>query len=296
MTGLVFGIQHFSIHDGYGVRTNVFLMGCPLSCVWCHNPEGMSDTVLLSFNPARCAGCGACFSICPRVHKMEGGVHTLNRAECVRCFRCAAACAGQALEQVGRGMTVDDIMDSVLRDRRYYEVSGGGVTLSGGEPMRQFDFTLAIMEACKSAGVKVALETCGAAPSERYEQIIPLTEVFLYDIKETDPVRHKEYTGAGNNLILNNLAFLSERGARIIIRCPVIPGFNDRADHFEAIAKLTREFGGVEGAEIMPYHKLGVSKAARMGLTPQETYEQPSDETVENWKKVIRVSGGKVIR
>ena len=296
LTGIVFGIQHFSIHDGNGIRTNVFLMGCPLRCIWCHNPEGISKKPLLSFSPGKCAGCGSCFALCPETHIMENGVHIINRGNCRSCFRCVEACPGQALEQVGREMAVGEVMDAIIRDKRYYDASGGGVTLSGGEPMEQFGFAMEILKSCKAEGINTALETCGFARTEQFEQILPLVDTFLFDIKESDAALHKTYTGADNGHILKNLGFLASRGAKIIIRCPIIPRLNDRKDHFEYIAGITRETPGVAGAEIMPYHKLGTSKTARMGLEAQESYEQPSDETVRGWNQIISEAGGKIIK
>ncbi|MCL2055863.1 MAG: glycyl-radical enzyme activating protein [Oscillospiraceae bacterium] len=292
---MVFGVQHFSIHDGNGVRTNVFLMGCPLRCLWCHNPEGILKTPSLSFSADRCTGCGACFSLCPEVHQTEGEAHILKRENCRGCFECVAVCKGHALEQVGREMTLSEVMDDVMRDKRYYDASGGGVTLSGGEPMSQFEFTKAVLESCREAGINTAMETCGVAPQANYAQILPLVDTFLYDIKESDPALHRQYTGADNALILSNLAFLSESGARIILRCPIIPGLNDRPAHFEFIAALSKKHPGVEGIELMPYHKLGVSKTSRMGLDRQESYEAPSDETAAHWNEAVLAAGGKIV-
>ena len=193
-------------------------------------------------------------------------------------------------------MTVGEVMDAIIRDKRYYDVSGGGATLSGGEPMLQFDFTVAILETCKKEGINTALETCGVAREEQFKKILPLVDTFLYDIKESDEALHKAYTGASNRLILKNLDYISARGARIILRCPIIPGINDRTDHFEYIARLTIDTPGVEGAEIMPYHKLGTSKTARMGFAEQELFEQPSENTVAGWNRAITKAGGKVMK
>ena len=296
MKGLVFGIQHFSIHDGNGIRTNIFMMGCPLHCIWCHNPEGMSYRPLLSYSSNKCGGCGACFLLCPETHCMDNGVHRINREICKRCFRCADNCPCQALEQVGKQMTAGEIMEAIIRDKRYYSTSGGGATISGGEPMSQFDFTLAILESCRGEGINTALETCGFARTEQFERILPYVDTFLYDIKESDAALHKAHTGADNKQIMFNLEFLSTKGAAIILRCPIIPGLNDRKDHFEFIARLTNDMPGIKGAEIMPYHKLGASKAARMGIEEQCVYEQPSDETVMGWNRAIAGAGGKIVK
>ena len=295
LTGMIFGIQHFSIHDGNGVRTNIFLMGCPLRCIWCHNPEGISSTPLLSFSTGRCTGCKECFNLCPKVHGMTNEDRILNREDCKYCFKCVKACAGNALEQVGYEISVGEVMDAVLRDKRYYESSGGGATLSGGEPMVQFVFTKAILDECKSAGINTAIETCGVAQTAQFEQILPLVDTFLYDIKESNSALHKKYTGKDNALILSNLDFLASRGARIILRCPIIPGLNDRADHFKFLAELSIKYPSILGIEIMPYHKLGVSKSVRMGTQKQQSYEAPSDKTVKGWNDQIVAAGGKIV-
>jgi len=294
-TGLVFGVQHFSIHDGNGVRTNVFFKGCPIHCIWCHNPEGISPKALLTFSAAKCVGCGACFTMCPQVHQMVDGTHILNRDACKTCFQCVEACPGQALEQVGTEMTVQELMEDLLRDLRYYKASGGGVTLSGGEPMMQFPFAKAILEACREAGIGTAMETCGVALTDHYRQMLPLVDTFLLDIKESDPIRHKEFTGADNAIILKNLAFLSEEGARIILRCPIIPGLNDRKEHFEFLAKLSQQHAGVLGIELMPYHKMGTSKADRMGLERQDPFDEPEKDAVVGWNRIIEDAGGTVM-
>ena len=286
--GMVFSIQHFSIHDGSGIRTNVFLKGCPLNCVWCHNPEGVFQDAALAFSTGRCVDCGACFVLCPEVHRMDNGVHMINREACQRCFRCVEFCLGQALEQTGREMTVSEVMDEILRDIRYYRASGGGVTLTGGEPMQQFTFTEAILAACKEEALNTAMETCGMAQTRQYEVIMPLVDTFLFDIKESDPRLHKEYTGADNALILRNLAFLNDNGAKIILRCPIIPKLNDRESHFAYLASLAHQYDGIVGIEMMPYHNLGVSKAERMGLKPQDRFETPAVETVDKWNNMLR--------
>ena len=271
-------------------------MGCPLNCIWCHNPEGISEKALLSYSNDKCSGCGACVRICPEVHGMENSKHLMNRKNCNHCFKCVEVCPVNALEQVGREMDTTEVFEAVTRDKRYYETSGGGITVSGGEPMRQFSFTYAVLEACKTAGINTAMETSGFAPKAQFKQILPQVDTFLYDIKELNPEKHKEYTGADNSLILNNLAFLAGKGNKIIVRCPVIPGLNDRIDHFTGLAELSQKYDSIEGIEIMPYHKLGVSKSVRMGLAKQNNYDQPDVETVTEWNKIIESAGGKIVK
>ena len=294
MAGMIFGIQHFSIQDGKGIRTNIFLMGCPLKCIWCHNPEGLSETPLLSFIPDKCIMCGGCFEICPDVHISESGTHKLNRKNCKRCFKCVEICVANSLDRVGYEASVDEVIEAVMRDKRYYDSSGGGVTLTGGEPMVQFAFVKSILEECKSAGINTVIETSGFARKERFESILSLTDMFLYDIKESDPVLHKKYTGENNGLILNNLDYLVSRGAKIILRCPIIPGLNDRRDHLEFLAGLTVKYPQILGIELMPYHKLGALKSTRLGTRKQNIYEVPSDEMMKTISEQIESFGGKM--
>ena len=294
VNGMIFGIQHFSIHDGPGIRTTVFMKGCPLRCLWCHNPEGMDRRPVLSFTPGKCVGCGQCFRICPKVHQMADGQHGIDRSQCDACGKCARECCGKALEIVGRETSAAEVVAEVLRDESYYQTSGGGITLSGGEPLAQVEFARALLKLSKDAGLHCALETNGCAPYDSLEPLLPLIDLILFDYKETDPEKHRLYTGQRNEFILERLRSLHDAGARIVLRCPIIPGLNDREDHFAAIAQMTRELGNLVGAQIMPYHRLGGAKAARMGLEPQHEYEQPEESTIRQWKRSIRGHGGRL--
>ena len=264
--GLVLDILKFAIHDGPGIRTTVFLKGCPLDCLWCHNPESKDGRTEISFLPARCVGCGACVAACPRgCHRLADGLHVYDRTACARCGACAAGCYARAIEQVGRVREVGEVLAEVLRDRPFYETSGGGMTVSGGEPLAQFGFTRELLARAKAEGLHTALDTCGFAPQARYAELLPLVDLFLYDIKTTDPARHRELTGQPLDLIHANLRFLSGSGARLFLRCPLVPGINDSDAELAGIAALANELAGVEEIDVEPYHPLGVSKAARMG-------------------------------
>ncbi len=294
MTGRIFEIQRYCIHDGPGIRTTVFLKGCPLNCIWCHNPEGISGERALSFMPERCIGCGYCFRVCPRgAHILDDGAHRLNRAVCRACGACARECHAGALEAVGRDVTPEDALAEVAKDRPFYESSGGGMTLSGGEPLMQIEFTEALLRGARQAGIGTCIETCGYADRECFERIRGLTDLFLYDLKETDPARHAEFTGAPLEPIVGNLRALVAAGAEVILRLPVVPGCNDRAEHFRAAGALARELGRLRGVEVMPYHRLGESKIARMGLPDRgrATPPPPAPETVEDWLTQLRAAG-----
>lgn len=276
--GLVFDILKFAIHDGPGIRTTVFLKGCPLDCLWCHNPESKDDRVEISYLPAKCVGCGACVAACPRgCHRLADGMHIYDRTACERCGACAVGCYARAIEQVGRLREVGEVLAEVLRDRPFYETSGGGMTISGGEPLAQFGFTRELLARARAEGLHTALDTCGFAPQARYAELLPLVDLFLYDIKTTDPVRHRELTGQPLELIHANLRFLSDSGARLFLRCPLVPGVNDSDAELAGLAALANDLAGVEEIDVEPYHPLGVSKAGRMGYA--EGYSAPIPPT-----------------
>lgn len=264
--GTVFNIQRFSIDDGPGIRTTVFLKGCPLACIWCHNPESRDHRVEMLFSSDRCTGCAACIRACPhQCHRIVDGQHEFRRDHCIRCGLCAQHCLPQALEQAGRSMTVAEVLAIVTRDHAFYRTSGGGMTLSGGEPMAQPLFTSALLRAAKANGLHTAIETCGQASPAAYAAILDDTDLFLYDCKETDPERHRRFTGVGNGLILENQRTIDRHGRPCILRCPIVPGLNDRPDHFAGIARLANSLAHIIGIDLLPYHPLGATKSVRLG-------------------------------
>ena len=286
MIGRIFEIQRFSIHDGPGIRTTVFLKGCPLKCRWCHNPEGISPKPHLSFLPDKCIGCGYCLKACRRHgHKMVEGRHVLDRDVCEVCGACTRECYAGALELVGRDVTVVEVLDEVMRDKPFYQTSGGGLTLSGGEPLMQFEFTEALLKGAKAEGIHGCIETSGFADFSRFERLLPLVDLFLYDIKDMDEARHIQFTGVSNDLILRNVKALHDRGAKVRLRLPIIPGWNDRDDHFQGVAGLAKAMPNLEGVQIMPYHVLGISKLDRMGFRRSDWAESrmPEPDTVAGW-------------
>lgn len=255
--GIVFDIQRCALHDGPGIRTTVFLKGCPLRCLWCHNPESQAFKPELSIDRER--------------------------------FR-----AGQpgAVEIIGREATVAEVMETVVRDVEFYERSGGGVTLSGGEPMAQFGFARELLRAARRRRLHTCLDTCGQARTAYFEEILGDVDLFLYDFKETDPDRHRELTGVSNELIMRNLEFLYSRRANIILRCPLVPGLNDSPDHLMSIAALSARYPNLIGIEILPYHNMGSHKAERIGReAPLPHLGNTDDMTKQRWMKTLAEFG-----
>lgn len=292
-TGIIFDIKHFAIHDGPGIRTTVFLKGCPLGCLWCHNPESISAAPQLLFNPRKCIGCGQCYQVCPNnVHKMIGTEHIINRDACQLCGKCVEECYAGALEMAGYTVTVDQVLEEVLQDRIFYENSGGGLTLSGGDPLAQFEFSLALLKAAKKEGIHTALDTSGQTEWKKFEKLLEFTDLVLYDIKHMDSDRHRALTGVPNELIVENLRRLGDYEKRIWIRIPLIPGKNDDDRNFHAIGELLSSLRNVERIEVLKYHRLAESKYQQMGkeysligLNP------PSDVDLESRLEVLREHG-----
>jgi pyruvate formate lyase activating enzyme len=264
--GFIFDIQRFSLHDGPGIRTTVFLKGCPLRCIWCHNPESMKMAPQLRYKKEKCTGCMSCIPTCSNsAHDVVKGIHTLDFSRCKFLGSCLEVCAFGALQQIGREMTLEEIMAEVIKDQLYYENSGGGITISGGEPMLQFPFVMELLKQAGDMGVHTCIETSGYADIEKYRGILPLVDLFLFDYKATGEEQHKALTGMGQELILSNLDFLAQNGARIILRCPLIPGINDQIEHLQAISLLSRKYERIEGVEILPYHDYAKGKWVEIG-------------------------------
>ncbi|MGB8213763.1 MAG: glycyl-radical enzyme activating protein [Anaerolineales bacterium] len=293
LTGTIFDIQRTSLHDGPGIRTAVFLKGCPLHCLWCHNPESQSKTKEISFRPESCAVCGECITTCQHgAHRILDGVHIYDRSLCEACGDCVGTCLYEALKLAGQEQTVEQVMAVVLRDRLFYEQSGGGLTISGGEPMLQPEFTLALLKAAKAEGLHTCLDTCGWTSQRAYEQVLPFVDLFLFDYKATNAEIHKKLTGVSNELILSNLAFLAQHGAIIRLRCPLVPGINDSIEHIKGIASLHRRYPGLDGIDLMAYHNVGNAKYERYGLeNPIPNLKTTPESTKQAWLEALHRLG-----
>lgn len=267
MKGLVFNVQRYSIHDGPGIRTVVFLKGCPLRCIYCCNPESQDPRPEVEFWHDLCRHCGLCVSVCPRQAInpdlwLSSGPK-IDRQLCDACGMCAAACPANALRMVGQPYTVEQVMAQVLRDAGYYRRSGGGVTLSGGEPLAQPAFNAALLRACHERNIHTAVETCGYVSWRAFEAVLPYVDLFLCDLKHTDSAAHRRLTGRPNHRILNNFQRLASAGAAIIVRAPLIPGHNLSESHLRAVADLAARLGALE-VHAMPLHHLARDKFRRL--------------------------------
>lgn len=266
MTGNIFDIQRGSTVDGPGFRTAVFFKGCNLRCQWCHNPESQSPKRQLLVYRDRCIRCGTCLEVCPN--------HLLS---CDLCGVCADYCLRDARTICGSDLTVEEVMKKILADRVFYQTSGGGATFSGGECMLQPDFLKALLHACKAEGIHTAIDTAGAVDFSVFETVLPLTDMFLYDIKCMNPEKHHLYTGADNALILDNLSRLLRDGRRVWIRVPVVSGVNDTVDEMKAIRAFLLENGYPEKVELLPYHRMGENKSAALNQ-PITAFDVPDRE------------------
>jgi len=264
---LITNIQGYSIHDGPGIRTVVFLKGCPLRCRWCANPENLEDRVRVGFLRNLCQHCGRCAKVCPKGAILPNPDRRLDRARCDECCQCVEACFYGALVRYGKWMTVEETFDRVRRDKVFYDSSGGGVTVSGGEPLTHGDFVAELFTLCRAEGIGTCVETCGCVPRAAFEKVLPLTDVFYFDLKLMDSEKHREYTGRGNGDILDNARFLAARGARLLFRQPLIPGINTLGENVRATAEFIRSLGRPElQLQLIPYHRMGVSKYAALAL------------------------------
>lgn len=265
-TGLVFDVQRFSIHDGPGIRTTVFLQGCNLRCFWCHNPESVTPRPQVQFFRDKCIACGACVEACPRgAQVLLDHQRIYLRDICESCGRCADACFARALVVKGQALSVEQVIAQVDEDRPYYEASGGGVTFSGGEPLLQLEFLSECLRAARQRGLHTAVDTAANVPWAVFEELLPLADLFLVDLKALDGEKHRRGTGSGNARILENLRRLGDDRAEVWVRVPIIPGFNDDPSELGSIADFLADLRGVRRVELLPFHHLGAGKYESLG-------------------------------
>ena len=287
MTGWIFDIKHFAVHDGEGIRTTVFFKGCPLRCVWCHNPEGLTSKKQLSFFSVKCIVCGTCIKACPAAAISSPG--QINRTICTNCGRCADVCPASALAEQGYSVTEDELFIKVTEEKDFYD-DGGGVTFSGGECLLQAEFCAKMLKRLKKAGINTAVDTCGMVEQKAFEAVLPFTDTFLYDLKAIDPEVHKRCTGADNALILNNLTYLNNVGANLEVVIPLVKGYN--LDEWKNILVFLKSLDRVKTVKLLKYHGFYFSKYEALGLkAPPADMSAPTKKEFNDIKKSFIAEG-----
>lgn len=290
--GIIFNIQRFSLHDGPGIRTTVFFKGCPLNCNWCQNPEGIKSSIDLFYHSNKCLNCGLCLLNCPREAIRPGNnCVELNRNSCDICLKCTELCPAGAFQAVGKRVTIDELLKELLKDRLVYEESGGGVTISGGEPLLQPEFLLALLVTLKNNAIHTVVETSGYAPWPQLETIAGWTDLFLYDLKLVDEEKSIIYTGVSNRLVISNLKKLLLKDSKVMIRMPFIPGVNTSHENLHKVAELLGECA-VKELELIPYHNFGYAKYLNLGLKySYASLEKPTAAAISETKELFARKG-----
>jgi len=295
--GLIFNIQRLSIHDGPGIRTLVFMKGCPLRCLWCDNPEGQLMRPEILFSEIRCIKCWKCVDICPiNAITKQGNAIKLNRNICNECGKCAEICYAEAIRIIGKWVIVEEVLNEVKKDTIFYEVSRGGVTVGGGEPTMQPEFVTQLLKACKEHGIDTAIETCGYTKWENLKKMLKHLDMIFYDIKHMDNEKHQILTGKPNELILENLKKLSQETVPIIVRIPVVPGYNDQEENIKSTAEFISKLGdSITRVELLPYHRLGISKYKQLGREYKlNDVKPPTKEKLQDIANIIEMYGLKI--
>ncbi|MDO9534925.1 MAG: glycyl-radical enzyme activating protein [Bacillota bacterium] len=297
--GMIFNVQHYCIHDGPGIRTTVFMKGCPLRCLWCQNPESHSMCHQIFFTAEKCAGCGKCIPACPigAIHIQDGKAVT-NRNLCQSCGVCTTVCLHEARNMMGTRVSAGEVFNKIEQDKIFYEESGGGATLSGGEPLFQSEFAASVLSLCKKAGIHTALETSGYARWDILQLVLPYVDLLLFDLKHMDPSEHQKCTGVSNELIKDNVIRIYHQQKKpVIIRIPVIPGYNDSLENIEATAEFVAcKLGASVPVNLLPFHRLGESKNERMGVQGLLFNSIPPSEQHLKELKEIFVSHGLTVQ
>lgn len=291
--GFIFDIRRYTIHDGPGIRTTVFFKGCPLNCIWCHNPEGLEMEPELIHYQNRCIKCLECLAVCDEnALSMANNTLNINYDLCSLCFKCVQVCNSEAIERIGREVSAKEVMEEVEKDMIFYETSGGGVTFSGGEPLMQPDFLMALLKTCKKKHIHTALDTSGYAPFELIDKLSQYIDLFLYDLKIIDNDKHKTYISKDNLLILKNLKRLAVLKKNIIIRIPIIPGFNDNMRAIRDIADFVVSLGTIQEINLLPYHKAANEKYNQLKKSNRmKKMDIVSEEKLESIKKSLAKYG-----